>query len=306
MEQRIARIGASVGAVRGNLEAVRGILDRLVADGFDSAELYASDLGVAVAGHWLPERLRELRRVCDERRLGYTLHAPIPIDLMDRENVELHRRAARLSIEIAEGIDATVVVFHAGRASPAVWSRDAEGLLAAEREELSRLGDMASAAGIRVAVENVSPTAAMLAGSETSYGLDPKALARQIERLDHDSVVACLDLSHANQGAGLAQRDLRADVAALAPFVGHLHVSDSSGDPPPPAIDTEEDRMFFGVGDMHAPLGTGGMDLEALAEVTRVRPGTIAVLELQETAWPLLGDGRQRLRAFADRVNALD
>lgn len=306
MEKRIARIGASVGSVRGDLEAVRGILDRLVADGFDVAEFYASDLGVAVAGHWLADRLRELRRVCDERRLGYTLHAPIPIDFMDRENVALHRRAARLSIEIAEGIGAPVVVFHAGRAAPAAWARDAESLLAAERDELAALGDLASAAGIRIAVENVSPTAAMIAGSETSYGLDPKALARQIERLGHASVVACLDLSHANQGAGLARRELREDVAALAPFTGHLHVSDSSGDPAPPAIATPEDQLFFGVGDMHAPLGAGGLDLDALADVTRVRPGTIAVLELQAIAYPFLGDGRARLAAFADRVNAAE
>ena len=61
---------------------------------------------------------------------------------------------------------------------------------------------------------------------------------------------------------------------------------------------------YFGVGDMHAPLGTAGIDYSAVAAALLPLPGTRAILELQPVSRPLLADSLARLRVFADRVNA--
>ena len=302
---RIAGIGANLGGVRGDLDAVRDQMNALIALGAEVVECYASDLGVVADARLIPGRVAELRAICAERPLAVTLHAPIPIDFMDRENVDLHRAAARVSVELAAEIGAGIVVIHAGRTDPDSWARDADGLLAFEREELASLGDAAVEAGVRVALENISPNPAVISGRLTSYSLDPAALARQLALLDHPGVTGCLDYSHANQGAGLLGLDPIACARAMAPLTGHIHISETSGRPAIPAISGQHDWMYFGIGDMHAPLGTGCMDLDALADVSDVLPGTYAILELQGHARAMLGDSLERLRIFADRVNAL-
>jgi sugar phosphate isomerase/epimerase len=305
MTPRIAGIGASLSEVAGDLERVRAQLDELIAFGASVAELYASALGVVAGARPIPERVRELRALGAERPIATTLHAPIPIDLMDRDNIALHRAAARVSVDLAAEIGAGVVVIHAGRAHPDVWSAQPDALLDFEREELLALGDQAVRAGVRIALENISPNPAVIAGRLTSYSLDPTLLARQLQRLDHPGVVGCLDYSHANQGAGLLGLDPLDGVRAMAPVTGHIHISEASGVPAIPTVTSQSDWMYFGVGDMHAPLGTGCMDLDALADASAVLPGTLAILELQGHARGMLADSLGRLRAFADRVNAV-
>lgn len=301
---RIVGIGANLAATHGDLDAVREQTNALVALGADVVEMYASALGLVADARLLPARVAELRRICEERPLAVTLHAPIPIDLMDRDNIALHRRAARVSIDLAAEIGAKIVVIHAGRAAPEAWAADPDGLLAFEREELAALGDHAVSAGLRVALENISPNPAVIAGRLTSYSLDPAALAEQLRMLDHPGVTGCLDYSHANQGAGLLGLERLVGVRAMAPLTGHIHISEASGVPAIPSITAQSDWMYFGVGDMHAPLGTGCMDLDALADVSDVRSGTYAILEIQGHARALLDDSLRHLRIFADRVNA--
>lgn len=305
MTPRIAGIGASLSDVGGDLDRVRAQLDELIGFGADAAELYASALGVVADARLIPDRCRELKKLCAAREISITLHAPIPIDLMDRGNIALHRAAGRVSIDLAAEIGAKVVVIHAGRAHPDVWSAESDALLDVELEELSALGDHAVRAGLRVGLENISPNPAVIAGRLTSYSLDPALLARQLRRLDHPGVVGCLDYSHANQGAGLLGLDPIACVTAMAPVTGHIHISEASGVPAIPSVTSQPDWMYFGIGDMHAPLGSGCMDLDALADVSSVLPGTLAILELQGHARGMLADSLGRLRAFADRVNAL-
>lgn len=302
---RIAGIGANLGNIAGNLDQVRAQMDGLATLGADVVEAYASSLGVVADARLIPSRVADLREICADRPLSVTLHAPIPIDFMDRDNTDLHRAAARVSVDLAAEIGAGIVVIHAGRASPEAWADDADGFLAFEREELALLGDHATAAGVRIALENISPNPAVIAGKMTSYSLDPAALAQQLRTLDHPGVTGCLDYSHANQGAGLLGLDPVAGARAMAPVTGHIHISEASGRPAIPGVTAQPDWMYFGIGDMHAPLGIGCMDLDALADASGVLPGTFAILELQGHARAMLGDSLERLRTFADRVNAL-
>lgn len=299
----IAGVGANLSDVDGHLDTVASQLDELVALEADCAELYASGLGVVVAGRVLADRVATLRRICAARPLAYSLHAPIPINPMDREYPRLHHRALEVSAALAAELGAEIVVIHAGRTTPALWAAEAEALLAFERDELRGYAAMARAAGVTVAVENISPNPAVIAGRETSYSLDASALARQLAELDTPNIIGCLDISHANQGAGLQGHDLIDGCAAMGPVTRHLHVSDTTGVPAPDWGLGPDDLNYFGVGDMHAPLGTAGIDYGAVADRFRPLSGTRAVLELQRQSRPLLADSLARLRAFCDRVN---
>ena len=303
--QPIAGIGANLSHVGTDLDAVAAQLDDLLALGADCAELYASALGVVVAGRPIADRVARLRRIVAERTLACSIHAPIPINPMDREHTALHRRALDASVTLAGEIGADIVVIHAGRTTPALWAAGAADLLAFERDELRRYAAAARAAGVTVAVENISPNPAVIAGRETSYSLDPSALARQLALVREDGLTGCLDVSHANQGAGLQGHALLDGCAAMGPVTRHLHVSDTTGQPAPGWLPTPSDMSYFGVGDMHAPLGTAGIDYDAVAAALRPQPGTRAVLELAPVSRPLLADSLARLRVFSDRVNAL-
>lgn len=303
--QPITGIGANLAHAGGDLDAVAAQFDALAALGADCAELYASALGVVVAGRPIADRVTALRQICEASPLAVSVHAPIPINPMDREHTALHRRALEASVNLAGAIGADIVVIHAGRTTPALWAAEADALLAFERDELRRYAAAARVAGVTVAVENISPNPAVIAGRETSYSLDPAALARQLAGLDEDGLTGCLDVGHANQGAGLQGHDLVAGCAAMGPVTRHLHVSDTTGTPAPAWLASPADMAYFGAGDMHAPLGTAGIDYAAVAAALRPLPGTRAILELGPVSRPMLADSLDRLRGFAALVNAL-
>lgn len=299
----IAVVGSNLAPIGGDLDNLRRALDELVELGAGIAEIYVSRLMLVSAGRLITDRVAEARAILEARPLQYSIHAPIPINLMDRGRIDLHRRAAEVSLDLAGAFDAEAVVIHAGRTDPAAWARDAAGLLAFEREQILALGDRARSNGTLLAIENISPNQGVIRGGETSYSLDPAALALQLSRIEHDCVTGCLDFSHAMQGAGLMSGDFVSGVAAMAPYCAHFHISDCTGLPSIPGLDQKPDLMFFGCGDMHAPLGMGSIDFDALADAVSPARGARIVIELQAEARFALADTLKRTRDFAARIN---
>ena len=309
MRNRISEVGFNAGAFgrQGDLDA----LDRRIGEqadmGADVCELFATHLDVVSACRLVPHRMAALKDVLGRHSIRYTLHAPIAVNLMDEPHLALQVRAAEASLELAAECGATIVVIHPGRVPPALWVDDADGLLARERETLAKLGDRAAALGIRIAYENMSPNRRIIAGEETSYAMDLIALADQIDALDHSAVVACLDVSHAQQGAGLRGFDLVEQTRHLAPHVGHIHFSDSTGVPSRIQWDEDAERLFFGIGDMHAPPGWGALDFDRLADVLAIRDETAIVIELKPSHYDhSRAETLAAARAFGERINGLN
>ena len=201
---------------------------------------------------------------------------------------------------------AGVVVIHPGRVHPDVWVDQSEELLALEGDILQRLGDRAQSLGVTIAIENMSPNRRFIAGAETSYALDLDALAGQIARINHPSIVACLDISHAQQGALLRGYDLIKQAREIAPYVGHIHLSDSTGVPATIQWSHEGELSFFGIGDMHAPPGFGSINFKQLGNVLDVCGRTAMVIELKESHFRHSRDAAITFaREFADRINSL-
>ena len=68
---------------------------------------------------------------------------------------------------------------------------------------------------------------------------------------------------------------------ALAPWIGHIHFSDSTGMPATFPTGSRNEQHFFGVGDMHAPKGYGRVDFDALAAALTMRDDTRVVIEIK-------------------------
>lgn len=277
----IAGIGFNTGPVAGDLDRLAAALARFEEMGCTAAEITANGLDAVSACRLLAHRVAAVRAIVRRHPLSLSLHAPIAINLMDEAHLPLQKRAAVASLELAAEIGATTVVLHPGRTDPAAHARERERLLALEREALAEVAERASALAVTIAYENISPNPRVIAGHETSYSLDPVALARQLEALGHHAVVACLDVSHAQQGAGLLGFDMMEACARLSPHVRHLHVSDSTGVPATMAWTSADETAFFGAGDMHAPPGWGGIDFPRLADALAVAEGTRIIIELR-------------------------
>lgn len=303
---RVIATGFNTGEVAGSIATFAARLDHLAEIGCTGAEVSATGMDLVVACRLIPAQVAAARAAMARHPLAYSMHAPIAINLMDRAHADLHRRAALVSMDLAAEIGAQVVVLHPGRCHPRDWLGGRDSLLAQERDELARLADHAAGLGVTIAYENISPNDRVIAGEETSYSLDPAALAQQIAAVGHPALIACLDISHARQGAVLWGFDMIAACAALAPHVGHIHYSDSTGLPATIATKSMGERHFFGVGDMHAPPGMGSVDFAALAATLAplMRDDTRIVIEIKRNfrahseAATLAA-----ARAFADRLN---
>lgn len=282
MTQRIISTGYSIPPVGGDLDRLARRLEALESMGATGAELTAEGLDAIIACRLIDDRVAALRAILARHRLAYSLHAPIAINLMDEDHAEVMTRAARACLRLAAEIGTPVVVFHPGRCTPAEHETRLPALQAFELARLEPLADLAAELGLRIAYENLSPDRRTVSGAHTSYAMDPRQLAAQLTRFGHDAVCACLDLSHAQQGAKWWGFDMLAACETLAPHVGHLHYSDATGIPASFAWYSDAERHLMGVGDMHAPPGWGAVDFDALSAGLTVRPDTRLVIELKQ------------------------
>lgn len=97
-----------------------------------------------------------------------------------------------------------------------------------------------------------------------AYDADLFVLAEMLSRLGHVSVGACLDIGHAHLSAGIVGMHLESGVEALLPHVRHLHVHDNNALSETLSTGSAEDDLAFGIGDCHAPLGTGTIDFQRI------------------------------------------
>lgn len=300
----IISTGFNTGMADGDLSRLDRRLAHMVDIGCTGAEITAVGLDAVVDCRLIPERVAEVREILSRYDLAYSMHAPIAINLMDEAHADIMSLAATASMELAAEIGAKAVVLHPGRVHPQTWVDRKPALYAFELDQLGPVADRAAALGVQIAYENISPNPRVIAGQETSYSLDPRLLAEQLARLDHDAVIACLDISHAQQGAGLWGFDMLEACIALGPWIGHIHFSDSTGLPASFPTGSRNEQHFFGTGDMHAPKGYGRVDFDALAAALPVRPGTRVVIEIKtnfiaHAEAQTLSDAK----AFADAVN---
>ncbi len=279
MSGRIAGCGVSVvGAT--TLLALDDFLQNLVALGCSHAELPAAQLGITVAGQDNIARAEAVADICAKHPLRYTLHAPIAVNFMERTHAALHFAVLTSLVSFGRRIGASLVVLHPGRTDPRVEATDLQHLLQLERDDLRRAADLAGAAGMRIGMENLNPDRRMMAGSSTSYALDPARLVEQIDRIGHEHVAGVLDFGHAWLASARMGFDFATAIAAFAPYVGHLHITDNCGRPQTYPDAGEDERIAYGMGDLHLPIGWGSVPYGAVLPSFAPRPGTIAILEL--------------------------
>ncbi len=125
-----------------------------------------------------------------------------------------------------------------------------------------------------------------------------------IAEIDHPQVCGTLDFSHAYIMTTFRGMDYLDALRAFAPWANHLHVHDSFGRPTTmPRFVSHAERIAFGMGDLHLPMGWGDIPWETILPQLAIRPGTVMIVELPPHHWAELENCAATARRFVEIVN---
>ncbi|GLQ54035.1 TIM barrel protein [Devosia nitrariae] len=270
----ITAVGFNSGSNDGELLSLEADLKRLADMGVDCVELALTSIDLVAGGRIIPERLERLVALTSQFDFRYTVHGLVSSNFMDPDTLPYQLAAAKALVEVCDRIGARILVQHGGCLRADQWHQRAEADVR-EREALTELGEFCRPYGVRIAFENIFTT------EPGQYRQTPAQVAETVKAVNHPNVVALIDFSHAYLEATLRGLDFRAEIAAMAPVTGHLHVHDSFGRPQAhykPFFVQENSAM--GIGDLHMPLGWGDIDWDSIFADLTFLPDTVLMMEI--------------------------
>jgi sugar phosphate isomerase/epimerase len=293
----IAGFGFDTDAAAPDLSDLDDVLSRIASCGASHAELSLCAHEVIAGGRILAERRRRLELVCARHPLDYTVHGTLAVNFMDEAHLDLHKAVCRAMLELCNAVGAGVMVHHPGLV-PAQPPAVLERLHGIERDTLREMGDVAAGYGVKIAVET------LFVEDSARYTADPFKLAAVIAEIDHPQVCGTLDFSHAYIMTTFRGMDYRDALRAFAPCTNHLHVHDSFGRPTTEAaFYSHAERIAFGMGDLHLPMGWGDIGWDTILPELACRPGTVMIVELPPRHMAELHNCAATARRFMEIVN---
>jgi sugar phosphate isomerase/epimerase len=271
-------------------------LDEAEALGVDFVELplYAMDL--IAAARPLASRVKAAKAITGGRSLRYTVHGPLATNLMDiPERLARHQDVLKAALEVCAELGGIHYVMHTGLYEEG-RAAQSEHLYGQQRDILAAFGDVAETLGVIIAVEN-------LFGSQHGQRTALMGqLAREIAAIAHPYIWACLDFSHGYLRCTAEGATFMDEAAALAPFAKHLHIHDSHGRPALSATYHRSERLAYGEGDLHLPLGLGAIPWDELMRRLEFPGGLVFNIELAPPYWSALADTIAETRRLAARA----
>lgn len=256
-------------------------LDMIEELGVESIELPVYDMDIVVGARIRQPQLAALLKACRGRKCNYSVHGPLAINFMDEAwRLPLHLDVLAASLDITAAVGATNYVVHAGIV-PMQQSQGIEDAYLRQREWLTKGGDLAAERGVTLCVET------LFTDDGTRHTATPARLAHELAAISHPAVMATIDVSHAYLRLDFEGRrsDLVQEIAALSPFGKHLHIHDSFGRQDDIWMFTEGERLAFGHGDLHLPVGWGDIPWSAIMAACIFPHGAVFNIELKDRYW---------------------
>ncbi|BCP53860.1 hypothetical protein K32_24770 [Kaistia sp. 32K] len=297
-QDRITHVGFTTTADAGDMNHIEASLARIVELGADVAELSLCGDDLIAGGRVIESRARRLADICAKFPLRYTVHGLIVSNFMDAENLEFQKAAACAMVELSHRVGSDILVHHSGHA-PMAPARVIAGYDRMQADALKELADFAGKHDVRVALENI------FAVDDEMYRQQPSEVAATVQAINHPYLVTTIDFGHAYIEATRTGGDFLAEVAAMSPVAGHLHVHDNFGRPYTLSkFYHQSEAIALGIGDLHLPLGWGDLPWETVFDTLDVLPGTALIMEIGERFDAERAESIEKARALAARLNA--
>ncbi|MCP8896496.1 sugar phosphate isomerase/epimerase [Shinella daejeonensis] len=274
-------------------------LDELQGYGVTSVEIPTFDMDIVIGAKILRDRLALLKSTCADRGLVYSVHGPLSLNLMDEPwRLPHHMKVLRASLEVAAELGAENYVLHGGlmRQQQATGVEDG---YARQREALAQAGDIARDLGLYICVET------MFAGYHgMNVTASPARLAQELAALAHPNVAATLDVSHAYLKLTYDGRreDFLAELAVLSPWARHVHLHDSFGLQDDIWMYNDSERVVYGHGDLHLPMGWGDIPWSAIMAGCAFPRGAVFNLEMKPRFWHAVPESVAAAKALAAKA----
>ncbi|MFH1080875.1 MAG: sugar phosphate isomerase/epimerase [Pseudomonadota bacterium] len=281
-------IGSQINEVRidGNLEIFRQDLDYFRNIGLEAVEIPPHGLDVIKNGRVDKKQLKDIKDILQAYNFLYTVHAPNPLNLMDRERSDIHLNVFRASLAFAGEIGAGVLVYHAGRfipeeafcvaPQPRLFTAAKEDLLDREAELLRQLAD--EFPDVVICIENARP---YRHHSPYCYAENLRLLTYQVSRIRRDNVRIALDFGHLFMASRYGSYDPVDAVKEAAPWIAHCHVHDNFGDAIYYNEKQQTHQIPFGKGDSHMPVGWGKIPFEAILSTMMTHFSGCFIMEIR-------------------------
>lgn len=236
---------------QGEMERLREELRFFQETGYDYVEIPVDAVDIVYCGRISPPRMKRLKAVLREFDLRYTVHAPLGLDLRDRENREVQRDLFKASIDFTAEVEAEIFVYHYGRKT------DDPEIEAQLKEELLRAASYAARNGVRICVENIE--------------IDPITnVVGFIREVAEEHVGMTLDFGHAYLSVKRFGGDFFEAIKLAKPYVRHIHLTDNFGRFEEARLKGYEQYKLIpyrklvalGRGDLHLPPGWGEIPTE--------------------------------------------
>jgi sugar phosphate isomerase/epimerase len=255
-------------------------LDMIEALGVQTIELPTYDMDIVVGAKIRRPQLDMLKAATAGRDVVFTVHGPLAINFMDESyRLQRHFDVLQASLEVAAEVGAENYVMHSGL-MPVTQADGIDAAYLHQREWLSKAGDVARQHNIWLCVEN------LFGGYEGKvHAATPARLARELDAISHSHVKATLDFSHAYLNLSFHGGNFLDEIALLAPHAKHLHIHDSFGRQDDIWMFTVGERLAYGHGDLHLPVGWGDIPWEEAMRVCSFPDGVVFNIELQKRYW---------------------
>ncbi|MBT3069955.1 sugar phosphate isomerase/epimerase [Rhodomicrobium sp. Az07] len=265
---------ASAACEDSDFEALRRNLDLAEEIGVDVVELPLFALDIIAGGRVLPDQMKRLARAIGTRPFAFTAHGPVGVNAMDAPGLlPRHRIVAEAAIAAAAELGVFRIVLHTGHIARADEGQ-IETAHSRQRDVFRALADVAAQGGMSLAIENIYvPDRGRIAPL-------PSRIAREIAAISHPNVTGCLDFAHAALACAAEGADFMAEARALARVSPHLHLHDCFADPADMAVFVPSERVAYGLGDLHLPLGWGKLPWLDLMGDVDLPPDALFLLEL--------------------------
>jgi sugar phosphate isomerase/epimerase len=278
-----------------DFDLLRANLDDAARLRVEFVELPLFTMNVIAGGRILQKQVQRLKDALHGHALRYTVHGPIAVNFMQgRDLVDRHMAVAQATLEIAAELGAIHVILHTGIIS-ARTEGDIESAYGVQREAYARLGDFAAQHGVLIAVENV------FTSHPEEHTALPSRLAREIDAIAHPNVRACFDFSHGAITSAAQGANFLDEAKALARVTRHLHIHDSFGDPLRMRTYSRSERIAYGLGDLHLPIGWGNIPWDTVMAECTFEQNAVFNLELPSHFAHALPDCIDAMRGMVER-----